>query len=89
MPHNFREFKNAVVWEGLLQRCTDVTDLQETCHTAIYEMVHTTKLVHSSVFTQQVGHVSPRVETNYSNRQSKVQAQHGGRKAAGPEHIGN
>lgn len=28
-------------------------------------------------------------ETNYSDRQSNVQAQHGGRKAAGAEHIGN
>jgi hypothetical protein len=64
-------------------------NLNVTVHSAIYEMVQTTKLVHGSVFTQQVGHVSPRVETNYSNRQSKVQAQHGGREAAGAEHIGN
>ena len=28
-------------------------------------------------------------ETNYPDRQSNVQAQHGGREAAGAEHIGN
>jgi len=46
------------------------------------------------VFAQQVDRVSLMVETkihetNYPDRQSNVQAQHGGREAAGAEHIGN
>jgi len=46
------------------------------------------------VLAQQVDRVSLMVETkihetNYPDRQSNVQAQHGGREAAGAEHIGN